>query len=71
MANQLDPFEAYEKEVRELRAVNVVLAERLMSTNATIADHLDGTWDGNEEGWRLVIDNNRAAILQSVEGAAS
>ena len=71
MANQLDPFEAYEKEVRELRAINVALVERLMSTNNAITDFLSGVWDGNDEGWELVRDNNQAAIERSVKGETS
>ena len=69
--DQLDPFDGYDKEIRELRAINVALTERLISTNVTIADYLSGLWDGNEEGWDAVIDANREAIHLSIHGGAS
>ena len=63
----LDPFEAYEKRITELEGQRASLVARLALTTIAIQDFLDGTWDGNEEGWKLTMGLNHQA-LQALKG---
>jgi hypothetical protein len=41
------------------------LLARLKQATETIDEFLAGIWDGNEEGWRLTIAKNQAAIAKA------
>ena len=60
-----NPFEHYEKLIKELMEQKADLIERLRVTQVTIVDYMDGTWDGNDEGWLLVMENNEKVIEQA------
>ena len=57
----------YVDRIKELEQQRASLVARLAITTNAIQDYLDGTWDGNEEGWRLTMDLNHKAI-QALKG---
>jgi len=52
-------------EQARLMAAAPELLARLKQATETIDEFLAGVWDGNEEGWRLTIANNQAAIAKA------
>jgi hypothetical protein len=59
-----------EQRIKELEQQRASLVARLAITNNAIQDYLDGTWDGNEEGWQRTMTLNHQA-LQALKGKVS
>lgn len=57
----------YVDRIKELEAQRASLVARLSLNTMAIQDFLDGGWDGNEDGWKRIMDLNHQAI-QALKG---